>query len=79
MDNLDEYLREQALDLGTDFFGVADLTSAREYIERHGGAMLAQFPRAVSVGVAMPSAIVDQLPCHREDRAAGRRTSTPAI
>jgi epoxyqueuosine reductase QueG len=70
MDNLDEYLRKQALDLGADFIGVADLSPAREYIERHGGTMLARFPRAVSIGVAMPFAIVDQLPRHREDKAA---------
>ena len=70
MGALNERLHQEALALGADFFGVADLSPAREYVERHGGAMVAQFPRAVSIGVAMPSAIVDQLPRHREDRAA---------
>lgn len=70
MGDLQNLLREEALALGADFFGLADLDPAREYVEKYGGMMMAQFPRAVSVGVAMPSAIVDQLPRHREDRAA---------
>jgi hypothetical protein len=70
MDAWDDRLRELALSLGADFFGVADLSPVRDYVKAHGGAMLARFPRAISIGVAMPFAIVDQLPRHREDKAA---------
>lgn len=65
---LDARFREDGLALGANYFGVADLSPAREWVEEQGGQMMAQFPRAVSIGVTMPSAIVDQL--HRqEDRA----------
>jgi epoxyqueuosine reductase len=65
---LDERFREDALALGADYFGVADLSPAREWVEEQGGRMMAQFPRAVSIGVTMPSAIVDQL--HRQEDQA---------
>jgi epoxyqueuosine reductase len=62
-------LCEEALALGADYFGVADLSHAWGPVKEQGGQMMAQFPRAISIGVMMPSAIVDQL--HRqEDRAA---------
>ncbi len=67
---LDEYLRQKAYDLGADQCGVADLTLARDAIRDQGGEMMAQFDRAISVGIAMPAAIVDQLPRHREKAVA---------
>lgn len=69
MDTLDGRLREQALSLGADFFGVADLSLARDAVEEQGGEMLTQFPHAISIGVMMPSAIVDQI-VRQGDRAA---------
>lgn len=59
--DLENRLRAEALTLGADFFGVADLAPARDFIREQGGEMVAGFPRAVSIGVRMPSAIVDQL------------------
>ncbi len=70
VDSLTERLRAEALSLGVNFFGVADLSSAQEFIAEQGGEMIAQFPRAVSVGLTMPFAIVDQLPRHREKAVA---------
>jgi epoxyqueuosine reductase QueG len=64
--SLEERLRQAALGLGADFFGVADLSAARELVWEQGGEMLSQFPIALSVGVVMPFAIVDQLPRHQE-------------
>lgn len=69
MDDLNERFREQALTLGADFFGVADLAPAREFIAARGGEMVAQFPRAASIGVMMPQAIVDQI-VRQDDKAA---------
>ena len=69
-DSLEERLHGKALALGADYFGVADLSTARKLILEQGGEMLAEFPRAISVGVVMPMAIVDQLPRHRERKVA---------
>ena len=51
---------------GADFFGVADLSSAQDAIVEQGGAMLAGYPRAVSIGIALIDSIVDQLPQRAE-------------
>ena len=61
MGDLDARLRREAFALGVDFFGVADLAPARDAISMQGGDLVAQFPRALSIGVAMPTTIVDQL------------------
>ena len=52
---------------GADCFGIADLTPAHAAILAQGGPEVASFPRAVSVGLTLPHAIVDQLP-QRADR-----------
>lgn len=52
--------------MGARFFGVADLTVAREAIVAQGGEFLAAFPRAVSVGIVLSDSIIDQLPRHKE-------------
>jgi epoxyqueuosine reductase QueG len=67
METFEARLREQALTLGADYVGLADLAPAQGLVRELGGQMMAQFPRAVSIGVRMPSAIVDQLP-RRDDR-----------
>ena len=59
-----EGLRDVAIGAGADLFGVADVVSAREAIRAQGGDLLATYPRAISVGVMMPSDIVDLLPNH---------------
>ncbi len=61
-------LRREADRLGVDLFGVADLGGVREFVADQGGAELAAFSRAVSVGLVLPHAIVDQLP-RRDQRA----------
>ena len=55
------FVREKALALGADFCGVADLAPAQNLVRQLGGEMAAQYPHAISMGVALPSAIVDQL------------------
>ncbi len=54
--------------MGVDFFGVADLSPGYEDILAQGGKWIAEFPRAISIGIALPHSIVDQLP-GRTDRA----------
>jgi len=53
---------------GADLHGVADLSPARDFILAQGGAEVARYPRAISMGMALPHSLVDQLP-QRADRA----------
>jgi epoxyqueuosine reductase len=53
---------------GVDFFGVADLTPIRDAVVRQGGTALGEYPRAVSLGIALLHAVIDQLP-RRAERA----------
>ena len=69
-DVLEKHLRAEALTLGADYFGVADLFPAQGLVREQGGQMIAQFPRAISVGVVMPFAIVDHLARHKNKRVA---------
>ncbi len=45
---------------GGDLFGMADLNSAREFITAQGGESLNRFPRAISLGMRLSDAIVNQ-------------------
>jgi epoxyqueuosine reductase len=64
----DVELKELGHSLGADFWGVADLAPAQEAIVTQGGPLVAGFPRAISVGIGLFHAVVDQLP-HRAERA----------
>ena len=50
-----------ARSLGADYFGVADLLPAWEFIRRQGGDRVAGYPRAVVVGIRLQDSIVDFL------------------
>jgi epoxyqueuosine reductase QueG len=64
----DARIKNLAESWGADFIGVADLSPARDAILEQGGAMVAEYPRAVSIGIALIDSIVDQLP-QRTERA----------
>jgi len=64
---LDEKIRMLALSLGADYFGIADLTLARDFIQAQGGERIARFPRAVVLGMVLQDSIVELLP--EKDRA----------
>ncbi len=68
MSQLDDKLRGMALSLGADFYGVADLAPAHGAIQDQGGAVVAAFPRGISIGIRLLDPIVDQLP-QRSERA----------
>lgn len=51
-----------------DFFGVADLSLARDAKLTQGGAVTAEYPWAISIGITLLHSIVDQLP-QRSERA----------
>lgn len=54
-------LESLAKDMGASYFGIGDLTSARQSITEQGGGFLAQFPRAVYHGFALIDGIVNTL------------------
>jgi epoxyqueuosine reductase len=60
-EGLADRIRILAEERGVDFFGIADLTCSRDTIEEQGGPVVAGFPRAVSMGIILPHAVVDQL------------------
>lgn len=61
-------LERTAKELGADLFGVADLGEAQDFACEQGGESLRGFPRAVSIGMRLLDAVVDELHRH-EDRA----------
>jgi len=69
MDDLRKGLSDFARALSIDLFGVADLANARDFIMTQGGDYLARFPRAISIGIRLPDAVVDELFRHEEPSA----------
>ena len=63
-------LRGIAQSNGVDFFGVCDLSLAHDAILKLGGSVIASFPRAISIGIALLHPIVDQLPQRFEPAVA---------
>ncbi|HUK39281.1 MAG TPA: 4Fe-4S double cluster binding domain-containing protein [Methanomicrobiales archaeon] len=55
-------IRELATSRGADYFGVADLTPARDFIVAQGGEAMGEYPRAVVMGIVLLDALVDGLP-----------------
>jgi epoxyqueuosine reductase QueG len=67
--NLRDKLESLAKDTGATYFGIADLTPARQPISEQGGEFLTQFPRAVSHGFVLADGTVNTL-VHHENVAA---------
>jgi epoxyqueuosine reductase len=66
--SLNNRLKDLNQEWKVDFFGVADLSPSYDTILAQGGPVVAEYPRAVSIGIALPHAIVDRLP-RRAERA----------
>jgi epoxyqueuosine reductase QueG len=67
---VDQDLQDYMAQLEADFWGVADLSLAKRAVLDQGGAVVARYPRAVSMGIRLMDAIVDQLPRRAERQAA---------
>jgi epoxyqueuosine reductase len=65
---LENQLRASAMTWGADYFGIAHLSPALDTILEQGGTEIAEYPRSVSIGIALFHPIVDQLP-RRQERA----------
>ena len=63
--NLRGKLESLAKEMGATYFGIADLTPARQRISEQGGEFLTQFPRAVSHGFVLTDGIVNTLVHHK--------------
>jgi epoxyqueuosine reductase QueG len=50
-----------ATSLDADYYGVADLTPARDFIQSQGGERAARYPRAVVMGIRLQDSMVDML------------------
>lgn len=55
-------IRTLACSLGADYYGVADLTPAWDFIWEQGGDRVGRYPRAVVVGIRLQDSLVDLLP-----------------
>jgi len=67
---LDEWLDEFSRKLGADYYGVADLTDAEDFIFNQGKINIKQYPRAISIGILLLDTIVDDLPRKYEKSVA---------
>ena len=67
--DLENQLLDSARRWGADYFGIADLSPARDAILEQGGSDIAAYPRAISIGIGLLHPIVDQL-APRLERAA---------
>lgn len=59
---LEYKIRIMAEHEGADFFGVADLQAVKETVIEQGGPFVADYPKAISIGIRLPDVIVDALP-----------------
>ena len=59
MESLQRNLESLAREQGADYFGVADLAPARNFIEVQGGSIVAGFPRAISTGMRLFDGLVE--------------------
>lgn len=67
---LDEWLDEFSRKLGSDYYGVADLNDAKDFIFNQGEINIEKYPRAISIGILLLDTIVDDLPRRFEKSVA---------
>ena len=60
-DTLRDKLEIMARDQGADYFGIADLSPAHEFMESQGGAIFADCPRAISIGTRLFDGLVEMV------------------
>jgi len=60
--DLKHRIRDLATTLGVDYFGIADLAPALEFIRQQGGERAARYPRSAVMGIRLQDSLVDMLP-----------------
>ncbi len=63
------HLERLAAEHAIDFVGAADIAPYHQELTDVGGDVIAVFPRAVSIGIRLPDAIVDLLPSNTYESA----------
>ena len=63
---LNDELEKYSKTLGIDLFGVADLSSAENFVAFQGGEHVGGFPRAISLGIRLIDDVIDQLISHQD-------------
>ena len=66
--SLNRKIYNLAHSLRVNYFGVSDLSLAKDFIIDQGGDILKDFTYCISIGIILPNSIVDQLP-FRSNRA----------
>ena len=61
MNSFQEELIVSAKKLGIELIGVADLEKVHDFILAQGGEVIASFPRAISIGMRLQDAVIDEL------------------
>jgi epoxyqueuosine reductase QueG len=59
---IDRRLQILATSLNADYYGVADLTPARDFIHEQGGERVSRYPRGVVIGMRLQESLVELLP-----------------
>ncbi len=67
---LTDEIKQLTLQHGITYFGVGDLSKAKEAILRQGGPEIGSFPYSISLGISLIDHIVDQLPRRSEPTVA---------
>lgn len=60
--NLNKKIYNLSQKLSIDYFGISELSLAKDFIIKQGGNILADFKYCISIGIILPNSIVDQLP-----------------
>jgi epoxyqueuosine reductase QueG len=74
--NIDNQIRSLALTLGADYFGIADLIPAHDFIHTQGGERAGRYPRGVVIGIRLQDSVVDLLPEKDKEGAVLYRHTT---
>ncbi len=66
--SLNKKIHKLSKKLSINYFGISDLSIAKDFIINQGGNILEEFKFCISIGIILPNSIVDQLPL-RSNRA----------
>lgn len=66
--DIDLHLQTLATSFGADYYGVADLVPAHDFIHEQGGERVSRYPRGIVIGMRLQDSLVNLLPDN--DKAA---------
>ena len=65
--NLTKEIEKLSRNYGVDYFGIADLKLAKDFIADQGGEIVSEYPFSITLGIKLQNSIVDQLPKKNTD------------